>query len=278
MISYLAMMSNFHATVESWNISSQLFAYKVIPFVPRMITFVISGRLYRRPNIESYVRNLFIPSKLKDVEIITGYYSYTKGKIVLSTNMNSNDTLLKHEHFDLTNADTEHCDGNFEMIFKSVEATTNVPFLLPNLTVMNTATNGTSNSSGTNEASLDERVDYGIHSPSPLTFVKNVSPTLKQVIYFSPINIEKNYTSDFRGLLFINMIQTEITRLSMKYNSFETYTDLTFLSHLVDDKMYLLIIYTTVDVNMSIGNFTSFQSKEYVKRIKENTKYRLYIS
>lgn len=279
MISYLAMMSSFESIVENWNINSKLFAYKVIPFVPRMVTFMITGRLYRRPNIESYVKEMYIESKLKDVQIITGYYSYTKKKIVLSTNFgeaqvtsgtNVNEGILKSD-FDLINVDTEYCDGDLQMIIDSVKATTNVPFFLPPLQVKK---DGITVS--------DERVDYGIHSPSPFTFMRSSSSKLNQVIYFSPINIELNYVEGFRELLFLNMIQTEILKLSSGYTSFTDYNDLTFLSKLVPKEpglplRYLLIIYTTVKVDMNIANFTSFQSKEYVRLIKENTKFRLYL-
>jgi hypothetical protein len=279
MISYTAMMSDFEAIIEEWSISSKLFAYKLIPVVPRLVSFLISGSLYKRPNIDDFIRANFPQSKLKNVEIISGYYSDTREKVVLSTNFGdtnesigitiatpglsgisgSGDTRLNGNDFDLTKVDVEYCNGDFEMILRSIEATTNIPLLLPPL-------------------GKDARIDFGIHSPSPLTFIKRTSHILDKVIYFSPINILETYKSDMKELMFLNTIQTEILRLTVGFNNFTDYnpSDMSFLSRLLVLNKYVLIIYTTVNIDMSIANFTSYQVKEYVKRIKNDTHFRLY--
>jgi predicted acylesterase/phospholipase RssA len=259
MISYLAMMSSFTDTIENWNISGKLFAYKPIPLVPRMISFLFTGSLYRRPNIDEYITKLFVPSKLKDVEIITGYYSNTLGKIVLSSNFHPEMSELNSSNFDVTNVATEHCNGDLMHILRSIEATTNIPYLLPPLG---------------NKASID----YGVHSPSPLTFMKHCTNKLKQVIYFAPINIEKTHSKDFTVLLFINDIHTEITRLSAGYNHFTDYRDMSFVPSLISLESFLLVVYTTVDVNLSVVNFDSFQAKTMIETIKRDVRFRLYRS
>jgi hypothetical protein len=258
MISYLAMMSDFEQRVEQWPVNSSLFTYKALPVMPRMVTFLLTGSLYRRPNIDTYINEHFVPSKLTNVEIITGYFSKTKGKIVLSSNLSStSNTLLKAEHFDLTSTDVEHCDGQLPSILKSIEATTNIPYLLPPL-------------------GRSKDIDYGVHSPSPVTFAKLGTPTLDQVVYFSPIDIERTTSSDFLELTFLNSIHTEILRLSAPYHRFTDYKDLTFLDQLATLDKFLLIAYTPVEVDLSVVSFTSADVKDLVKRIKNNTKFRLY--
>ena len=255
-VSYLGMMSDFEENIEEWKVSGKLFAYKVIPIAPRLVTLLMTGSLYRRPNINDYIRENFIPGKLKNVEIVTGYYSNTKQRVVLSSNMDASGFLSK-EHFDLTNADVEHNDGKLEPILKSIEGTTNIPYMLPAF-------------------ASDKRIDYGVHSPSPLTFLKHTSSRAKKVIYFAPTNIEKTYDSSMSMLLFINMIQTEITRLSSSYHSFVTYHNEVPLSHLIKLDRFLLVIYTTVEVDMDIASFASCQVDGYVKLMKKDVRYRLY--
>ena len=283
MVSYLALMSSFEETIENWNVSGNMFAFKVIPVVPRMVTFLMTGSLYRRSNLTDYVKQIFIPCKLMDVEIITGYFSYTRKRVVLSTNMHIDASHLNERNFDFTHVDREHNNGNMDAIIKSIESTTNIPYMLPPLSVSIGASNMNRSTPGNQEVPIatqrtmiDERVDYGIHSPSPLTFMKRGSGKMKKVIYFSPINLRKTYDTDISQFIFINLIQTEITRLSSDYHEFKEWYNEVPLNELVKLERYLLVIYTTIDVNLNIVKFTSLDAKEYVRQIKNDIVYRLY--
>ena len=170
-VSYLAMMSGYTDKIENWNINSNLFIYKAVPIFPRLFSFFIIGSLYRRPNIDKFIQSIFIESKLKDTEIITGYFSEKKGRMIISSNLSKDISKLNETNFDLTKTDVEYCDGDLMTILKSIESTTNIPYILPPI------------GDGKN-------IDFGIHSPSPLTFMRNTGETEK-VIYFAPINIEK---------------------------------------------------------------------------------------
>jgi hypothetical protein len=72
---WLATMSSFTKSIERWPITSALFIDKSIPFTPRMISLIANGFFYKRAEIEKYVSDIFVPCKLQDVEIITGYYT-----------------------------------------------------------------------------------------------------------------------------------------------------------------------------------------------------------
>ena len=275
MVSYMAMMSSFTQSILYWRINSQMFAYKHIPVVPRMVNFLLTGALYNRPNIEPFIHDSFVPSNLDTVEIITGYYGIKAGKLTLSTNKTSTESMLNANNFVLDGVNTEYngrqpdLDGWLNRILHVIEATTNIPYLLPAL-------------------GKHQLVDYGVHSPSPLTFLRmaNGKPGLAdKVVYMAPINVEMTSANNFYDLLFVNDVHTEINRLAVGYAGYETFRvdmtlpladQLTFLSKLFATNRYLLVIYTTFNVIMSISNFTSFQANDTVKAIQKDIRFRLY--
>jgi hypothetical protein len=265
MVSNMARMSDFSTNVEKWRITSGMFAYKPLP-IPRLFYLLVTGSLYKRPNIDEFIITNFIPSKLRLTEIITGSYSTKQGRVVLSTNFDSQRSELNETNFDLTAVSVEHNDYDLVKVLRSIEATTNIPFLLPPLG--------------------DEKlVDYGIHSPSPLTFIRgrnsmnsgNNNSLLNQVVYMSPINVEKTYHEDTRTLMYMNTIHTEISRLTSDFSTYETFTDYSFLEKVpLDNTRFLLLIYTTYEIELTIVDFKPEDVFVSLERMRNLVKYRLY--
>ena len=108
---------------------------------------------------------------------------------------------------------------------------------------------------------------------------------LDRVVYMAPTNLEPSCNASMVDLMFVNDIQTEITRLSSAFKGFETFRvnmnkplegQLAFLERLETLDRYLLVIYTPVNINLSILNFQSAQANEVVQQIKKDMRFRLY--
>jgi len=257
MVAYMALMSDFEQCVELWKVNSAMFAFKPIGIVPRIFSFLLTGSLYKRPCIDKFINDNFIPCKLMNTEVITGFFSRAKKRLVLSSNMTPDNTELNDTNFQTQDVLLEHNGGQLEGILRAIEGTTNIPFLLPAL-------------------HEDLKVDFGVHSPSPLTFVHADSILLDKVIYFSPIDVTKTYSTNPRSFMFMNGIHTEITRLTTRFKGFVEYKDTSFLAKLVGLKRFVLVAYTTQEVELSLVDFRSDQVSEVIRLCKQQARYRLY--
>lgn len=258
MVSYMALMSDWSKNVEKWRINSQMFAFKPVILMPRMLSLLMTGSLYKRPNIDKFIISSFPESKLMNIEIITGFYSRKASKVCISSNLMPSESALSATNFLLGDVDVEHNEGKMLPILRSIEATTNIPFLLPPI----------------GESKL---IDYGIHSPSPLTFLRGNSQLLKKVVYFAPIDVEKTGHTDTKTLVFINTIHTEISRLSSGFSGYTSYRDFSFLGKLFASERYLLVIYTPYETTLSLVDFRWEQVATTVDLIKKDVRFRLYL-
>lgn len=255
MVSYMAMMSDFTNRIELWQLNSSMFVYKPIYVIPRMVRFGLFGSLYKRPDIGEYMRRVFTSSKLKDVEIITGYFSKTRKSIILSSNFSAGSSYLNQANFQLQDVISEYNDGDFDKILSSIISTTNIPIMLPAF-------------------GEDQTIDYGVHSPSPLCFLRSMPG---RVVYFSPINLEKPSSGDLRELFFANRIQCEILSLSSVYQGFKMYETIgEVVAQMGLLPAFLLVIYTTYEVALNIADFVPSQVSASVVLAKQQVKYRLY--
>lgn len=253
LVSYLALMSNFTSSIEHWKINSALFINKPLYIMPRLLNLILFGHMYNRSNIAKYVMDNFIPCKIKQVEIITGFYSKKTRRTVISSNFSQSESIIDRCIYDI---DYEFNDGNMEKIIDSMINTTNIPIM--------TEPNG-----------FNQNIDFGVICPSPSIFIRN---KIQNFVYFCPINLDIN-TDGLREFLFENSIKFEINNL------ISNFTDVTNFVNIDDCVNYIqtnnltifgLIIYTTHKINLNLSNFDSIQVFNHVQLIKQVTKYKLY--
>jgi hypothetical protein len=181
-------MSSFTKSIERWPITSALFIDKSIPFTPRMISLIANGFFYKRAEIEKYVSDIFVPCKLQDVEIITGYYTMsdansprTHGQcIYISSNFPQERSAIKDftpivecvkvdfASKSISDMTDEEMDQLMKRTIRTIQYTTNIPII---------------------SQPLDDgsALDFGVIAPNPSTVVK---AQLDKCIYFSPVDIE----------------------------------------------------------------------------------------
>jgi len=275
--SYCAMMSKFSASVENWSFNSEMFIKKISPISFRMITFLTKGFLYHRQNIDNYITQNFIPHSLRDLEIITGFYTETnenKINIVLTTNFPKNLSYLKNlnpeeyigknlsvefpmdeNEYKNTNSKRHYLDYLMKFCIDAIYKTSNIPYLL-------------------NPIGEEKANDFGIISPSPRILAK---ANMKKSIYFSPVNLENNKKKNYE-LLFHQLILRDITSiesmLKKKTDVYKTFDNV--LKFLENKKEYCIIAYCSCDFELSITNFTDEMIREKINLCKKNIKYIVF--
>lgn len=265
-ISYLAMMSSFTSNIENWKISSEMFVYKPVTIFPRLLNFAMFGHMYNRSNIEKYAKERFIPAKTQDVEIISGHYSSSDNKTVITSNRSEKNSIVSQDDLNILGMRAEFLDGDIDKIIKCIQYTTNIPLMLKPL-------------------DSDKNIDFGIVSPSPSSYF---STKLKKVIYFSPINIEESSMDNIRSFLFDKNITFELSFIVSKFKTFKQFDALQnvidFLNKTIlisscceaETENYCLVIYSTFNIQMDLVNFSSNQLNNIVQKIKNTIKFRLY--
>lgn len=281
MASYSAMMSSFSVSVENWNFNSEMFIKKATPITPRLITFFMNSYLYHRQNIDEHVRKNYIPSKLRDVEIVTGYFeqgvkNYTTNeksetKIILTTNFSRNNSCLNQISPD------EYLGKNLEVKFPKEETdflnkkdfldylmgfcsdaiykTSNIPFLLEPL-------------------GKERAIDFGIISPSPRILA---GANMKKTIYFCPINIKNNKKENYE-ILFHQIIMKDILTIEKEFSSKNLNFDsiVLVLQFLQTKSEYCLIIYCDYDFDISLTNFNQYDIKRHLDGCKRKIKFVVF--
>lgn len=279
--SYVAMMSSFSNSVENWNFNSEMFIKKITPITPRLMTFILTGSLYHRQNINDFINKNFIPCKLKDVEIITGFFE--KGeiinveekpetKIVLTTNYSSDTSLLKDVD------PSKYIGGNLKIQFPEDEAnfdnkknyldylmnfcnsalykTTNIPFLIEPL-------------------GKERSVDFGIIAPSP-RLIANAN--MKKTFYFSPININDNSKENYEAF-FHQIILKDIISIEKLFEFKESFSELRdVLNFLLTKIEYCVIAFCDHNFSISVTNFDSFDVKRHIISCKRSIKYIVFFN
>lgn len=291
-ISYMAMMSSFTTAVENWSISSSMFVKKATPITPRLMTYLMNGHFYKRADVTPYVSQLFVPCKLQDVEIVTGYYAMSdnaegdlnRQAIVISTNQTKENSALKDVKPSLTciemsfatdspvssspDQQDAHRDAMMVRAINSIKYTTNIPILLEPLD---------------NIAALD----FGIVAPNPQSIING---PMKKTIYFSPIDIDYKEKTGTYSVVFHNSILKDIAAVCNRFDNHKNFKTLdevlVKISSLNDSSGtpvhrhnmsmdYCLVMYSTNTVRMEIDNFTDRMSKHFVAISKTCIKYRL---
>jgi hypothetical protein len=281
LVAYIALMSDFTSNVENWYVGSEMFIRKPTPFTPRLLTFILNGFLYHRTDAMEHLKKLFIPRKLLNVEIVTGYYE--KGEecnrihIVtnrdkensaiknLGTNLPTNTTVLKYAD-DLPagfySSDfpiSERKAYLNKLMFQSIEAmqnTSNIPYL-------------------TGPRGIENALDYGIVSPT--TRILTNAPVNKG-IYFSPIDCDLCGAMDGYEMIFHKFILNDIISLQNTFSkridllTFEKVIEYVLLSNL---SRYCLIIFTPIKVDLKVYDFSFSEVKRLVSICKTALKFRL---
>ena len=269
--SYVAMMSSFTESIENWKFNSEMFIKSSTPFTPKILTFALNGFFFYRQNINDFARELFVLSKLQDVEIITGYYESVGNlnKTIITTNFTEENSSLDKNYvanyfdsvvnFPVFPHPVSDKKKNLEYLYNfcmdSMYKTSNIPFLVESL--------------GDQEA-----VDFGIVAPSPFFMVNS---TMNKAIYFSPIDIEQNKKSSSYEILFYNIIRKDIYVISKDYThniKFDTMDEV--LNFIPNFLKYTLVIYCAYDFYMSLENFNPDELKKHVNMCKQNIKYKLF--
>ena len=275
-VSFMALMSDFTNQIENWLINSSLFIHKAVPFFPRLLTFSLHGHLYRRPDITEYVRNRFVPAKIDNAEIITGYFELSEQQSnfinifekrqtsIISTNKSENNSILKDVDFKVKNfkkeflGDIEDLEKRLDSVIQVCENTTNIPFMTRPL--------------GPNKA-----VDFGLISPSPTTFIRS---KIKKSVYFSPIDIDSNILRNYREMFFKNYIINEMVKLIDKFENYKYFPNLKnvldFLKTLPNEAEYCLVIFSTNDPKITLTSFQVSEVQHNVKIAKETMKFKLH--
>jgi hypothetical protein len=279
---YVALMSDFTTNIEAWNVSSNMFIKRSTPFTPRLLTLALRGFLYHRAELTDYLRQIFIPHKLLNVEIITGFYEKGSGKpdehcIQIVTNRPRDLSIIKDlepatntthityadplppQFFDQDTsislpARKQYLDRLSDISIDAMHNTSNIPYVA---------------------APRGERkaIDFGIVSPTT-RIVANAK--IDKGIYFSPINIDLATDLEIYSAIFHNLLLNDY--ISLK-NTFEQSSDFPtmdgVISFLPQCSRYCLVLFTPTKVGMPVDNFTASDAKKYVNICKSSIKIRL---
>lgn len=283
LVANMAMMSGFTKAIEGWSVSSQMFVTK-IP-IPRILTLINRGYFYPRADISDYVSKKFVPSKLQDVEIVTGYYetsskTHVRQKVTISTNQPRSVSVLKDfiplvedikicfaeekpqvslEQDVLVGRETkEYLDKLMLKTIRTIQYTTNIPII---------------------SEPLDDiaALDFGIVATSPRA---TVGAELKKTIYFSPVDIETRRDPSLYNMFFQSYVMEDINNICSKYSHKKSFTAfpevLKFLSANKNLQDYCLIIFSTNKIDMPVDNFSIDDTKKEMLLSKECTKFTLF--
>lgn len=259
--SYMAMMSSFTKQIEEWNLSSDMVMEKTTPFKMRLVTYITSGYLYRRPDMYEYLTKSFVPAKMRDAEIISGYYKTEEKKVVITTNMTSTQSSIGTEQRERLNSwhvDFSYAPENINELMahtcNTIRRTSNIPYLLES----------------------DDRgsVDFGVIAPSPVILL-NIDPN--RSIYFSPIDLECDKSSSLAHSIFYRMIMNEVISIENRFTSKQKFRQITEALQLAYNKSrYALIIFTTADIRIPIDNFNSRMIRESINQTKASINFYVF--
>lgn len=260
--SYLAMMSSFTKQIEHWDITSTMLIEKTTPFKFRTMTYILNGYLYRRPDLNEFIKEAFIPAKMRDVEIISGYYRSEEKKVVISTNLSEmNSSLSQIDSSRLAKWDIQFTYGPSDMndlmkyTHDVIRRTSNIPYLL--------------------ESDDRDSIDFGVIAPSPRLLL-NVDP--HQSIYFSPIDITADYSTSLMNSIFHRMILNDIIMIENQFDTRKDFDDLIKAFEYIHTKVkYVLIIYTKSDIVIPITNFGKKQIQTSIIHAKSLLRYTVFV-
>lgn len=282
---YKAMMSSFTSRIENWSISSDMFVDRPTPFTPRLLTFALHGYLYHRTNISEYVRSIFVPALIQDVEIVTGFYeqrnpdtykhtvkivtNMDKARSVFATFVPSCENIIPvfadappvkpdaNSTTEVKKAWKDYLDSVVTLSIDALHKTSNIPFMMEPL----------------GEA---EALDYGIVAPSPRV-ITNGDPN--KSIYFSPVDIDRRGELKNYQMIFHQVIMNDIACLRNSFNSCKCFANpdplrsLDAVMSFIDGKVrYCLILYTTAMVDIPIHSFSEKTVWFYVQGCKTGVK------
>jgi hypothetical protein len=292
--SYIAMMSSFTSNVEEWVFSSDMFINHPTPFTPRLLTFSVRGFLYHRTDLTEYIKNAFVPHKLQDVEIITGYYEINeceskRSTVKIVSNFPRNQSVLAtREAGFLPNVQVIHPNelpdeisaacgesGNSSVVLArslkkkylddlmllvsdALHKTTNIPYLMGPI--------------GDSEC-----IDYGVISPSP-RLIAGASP--ERSVYFSPVNLERVGIISGTDMIFHQYILNDVSSLANQFKFSRSFlkTDIEksfteALAFIRTLSRYCLVIYSTASTSIPIESFTDRMVKENIKLCKMELRF-----
>lgn len=264
--SYLAMMSGFTKSVESWKINSDMFISKASPFTMRLMTFATRGFLYHRPNIIDYVRKLFVPAKIQNVEIISGHYDSNQRINVIDTNFPKEKSILQNINLnsiamkDTTISFTDQVDAtNYERVveevIRKIEKTTNIPLFLE-------------------PQGKSKAIDFGVVSLSPRAMV---CATMDKSIYFSPINIDNNMFNGDYDMFFHKMVMQDIIQIKSIFANESYFQNFQQVLWFIQSKTrYCLVLYSATSVNLVIESFSSSDASTSAQSCKKTIKFYLF--
>jgi hypothetical protein len=279
---YMALMSDFSSNVENWEISSKMFIRRPTPYTPRLLTLTLKGFLYHRMDTSKFLKEVFVPSKLLDVEIITGFYENGKTdqdehKICIVTNKPREYSSIQDfnpptptihvtyadpypdDFFDLNpdkalQSRKSYLDKLMETSLGAMHNTSNIPFV--------------ASPRGENKA-----IDFGIVSPTTRIITNAI---INKGIYMSPINIDKKDCLNAFSAIFHNILLNDYIVLK---NTFEQERDFPnmdlVLSFLPGCARYCLVLYTASEVDIDIESFTCQDAKRFIIRSKNTVRIRL---
>lgn len=273
--SYCAMMSNFSKSIENWNFNSQMFIRKLTPITPRLFTFLMHHFFYHRQNIDDFVNKTFLPSRLEDIEIISGFYE--QGEVdspnttcVLTTNFPQTTS-----HLNTINA-SEYLGGNLRIDYPKPESTfsNRREFLDYLMKFCTDSIYKTSNIPYLLEPFGKERAcDFGIISPSPRILAK---ANIKKTIYFSPINIENNKKTGY-SLVFHQMIMKDILTIEQSFTSRQNFLNFQLvLDQIATIQEYCLLIYCDYNFDFLITDFDNKLINKHLRECKNRIKFVLF--
>lgn len=259
--SYIAMMSSFTKQIEEWNVSSDMVMEKTTPFKMRLVTYITSGYLYRRPDMYEYLTKTFVPAKMRDAEIISGYYKTEERKVVITTNMTSAQSSIGSEqrdrlsswHIDFSYA-PENMDELMRHTCNTIRRTSNIPYLLES----------------------DDRgsVDFGVIAPSPVVLL-NIDPN--RCVYFSPIDLEIDKSHSLAQSIFYRMIMNEVIGIENRFTSKQRFRGINeALQYAYTKSRYALVIFTQADIRIPIDNFNSSKVRESIEQTKASIGFYVF--
>jgi hypothetical protein len=261
LVSYMAMMSGFTKSIESWKISSDMFLDKLSPFTSRIVTYILNGSFYHRPNITEYIEKLFVPCKLQDVEIISGFYDCVKSVNVVNTNFSKENSSLNDVpsigSTEIRYLNVSDMKVAIREVIGRIERTTNIPILLKPI-------------------GSEKAIDFGIVAPSPRILVNG---NMDKSVYFSPISLENfHHTSEYETL-FHNIVMQDIIQVRSMFDHEKIFKTLQEVLDFVNTKnRYCLLIFTNTKPKITIERFTWEDVRECVDLCKKTVQYKLFYS
>lgn len=261
--SYIAMMSSFTKQIEQWDINSNMIIEQSSPLKLRTMTYIMSGYLYRRPNMQEYIRKAFVPAKIRDVEIISGYYQTEQKKVVISTNFTEGTSSLsatERQKLQRWNTDLlygpEDVNELMTHVCSTIQRTSNIPYLL--------------------QSDDNNSIDFGVIAPSPRTLL-NINPN--RSIYFCPINLQEDKNSSLYETIFYRTIINDVITIENQFTSRQDFNDAaTALAFALSKSQRALVMYTVSDIVIPITSFSKIDVAFGMRNAKRLMRYIVFYS